>query len=280
MRHHVLVSFAAAGLSVGLAAAASAADLDRPAPTPVYTKAQPLPPPTWTGFYVGGNVGYSWGPWGSASNQKIFNFESTTASPKVDGVIGGLQAGYNWQYNPQWVFGLEADIQITGEKAKQSWGDPGVPVPPPPSTDGGGISDFVPRLGGPASLASEWNFPWFGTARARFGYVATPTSLLYATGGLAFGESQYKFNFSQPGAAQVPAPTNYALSNRPTRLGFALGGGAETKLDRNWSVKFEYLYVDLGTASINTTDIDGMPFKVDYHVRDHIARVGVNYSFK
>src|SRR5215472_7691373 len=151
MRHHVLVSFAAAGLSVGLAAAASAADLDRPAPTPVYTKAQPLPPPTWTGFYVGGNVGYSWGPWGSASNQKIFNFESTTASPKVDGVIGGLQAGYNWQYNPQWVFGLEADIQITGEKAKQSWGDPELPVPQVCGVECD--NDFVPRFGGPASLA-------------------------------------------------------------------------------------------------------------------------------
>src|SRR5215472_5875745 len=204
MRHHVLVSFAAAGLSVGLAAAASAADLDRPAPTPVYTKAQPLPPPTWTGFYVGGNVGYSWGPWGSASNQKVFNFESTTASPKVDGVIGGLQAGYNWQYNPQWVLGVEADIQITGEKARQSWGDPGLPVTSEIN------DDFVPRSGGPASLSSEWAFPWFGTARARAGYVATPNTLLYATGGLAFGESQYKFNFSQPGAA--PAPTNYALS--------------------------------------------------------------------
>jgi outer membrane immunogenic protein len=274
MRHHVLMSFAAAGLSVGLAASALAADLGRPAPAPVYTKAQPLPPPpTWTGFYVGGNVGYSWGPWDTTSNQKVFNFESTTASPKVDGVIGGLQVGYNWQYNPQWVFGLEADFQITGEKAKQSWGDPEIPVP-----DFCRACDFVPRLGGPASLASEWDLPWFGTARARFGYVATPTSLLYATGGLAFGESRYKFNFSQPGAAA--APTSYALSNSQTRLGFALGGGAETKLDRNWSVKFEYLYVDLGTASINTTDIDGKPFSVDYHVRDHIARVGLNYSFK
>jgi outer membrane immunogenic protein len=270
MRRQLIASVTAAGLGVGLAVAASAADL------PVYAKAPPLPP-TWTGFYVGGNVGYSWGPWDTASNQKIFNFESTTASPKVDGVIGGLQAGYNWQFNPQWVFGIEADVQVTGEKAKQNWEDPGVPVPllPPPLP-----GDFVPRVGGPASLSSEWDLPWFGTARARAGYLATPSSLLYATGGLAFGESRYKFNFSQPGAAAVPAPTGYALSSSQTRVGFAVGAGAETKLDRNWSVKFEYLYVDLGTASINTTDIDGQPFRVDYHVRDHIARVGLNYSFK
>jgi outer membrane immunogenic protein len=270
MRRRFVASLTIAGLSVGLAASAFAADL------PVYTKAPPLALATWTGFYVGGNVGHSWGPWETASNQKVFNFESTTASPKVDGVVGGLQAGYNWQYNPQWVFGLEADIQITGEKAKQGWGDPGLPIPPNNCC----ADDFVPRIGGPASLASEWDLPWFGTARARVGYLATPTSLLYATGGLAFGESQYKFNFSQPGAAIVPAPTSYALSNSQTRIGFAAGGGAETKIDRNWSVKFEYLYVDLGTASINTTDIDGKPFSVDNHVRDHIARVGVNYSFK
>jgi outer membrane immunogenic protein len=269
MRRHLVASLTAAGLSVGLVASASAADL------PVYTKAPPLPP-TWTGFYLGGNVGYSWGPWDTTSNQKIFDFESTTASPKVDGVIGGLQAGYNWQYNPQWVFGIEADIQVTGEKAKQSWGDPGLPVAPPqPPPD-----DFVPRVGGPASLSSEWNLPWFGTARARAGYLTSSTTLFYATGGLAFGESRYKFNFSQPRAGAIPAPTDYALSNSQTRVGYAVGAGAETKLDKNWSVKFEYLYVDLGTASINTTDIDGQPFRVDNHVRDHIARVGVNYSFK
>jgi|HubBroStandDraft_6_1064221.scaffolds.fasta_scaffold153901_3 outer membrane immunogenic protein len=272
MRRHLIASLTAAGLSLGLATATSAADL------PVYTKAKPLPlPPTWTGFYVGGNAGYSWGPWDATSNQKVFNFESTTANPKVNGVIGGLQAGYNWQYNPQWVFGIEGDIQITGEKAKQSWGDPGLPIPPPPAPPD---NDFVPRVGGPASLSSQWDFPWFGTARARAGYLATPTSLLYATGGLAFGEAKYKFNFSQPGAAATSAPTSYSLSSSDTRVGFAVGAGAETKLDRNWSVKFEYLYVDLGTASINTTDIDGKPFSVDYHVRDHIARVGLNYSFK
>lgn len=263
MHRYLMASVAVLALGIG---AASAADL-----APIYTKAPIAAPYTWAGFYAGANAGYSWGPWGTTSNQEIFNFESTTASPKVDGVIGGLQAGYNWQYSPQWVLGVEADIQITGEKATQNWGDPEIPVVPT-------VKDFIGRCCGPASLSSEWQFPWFGTARVRAGYLATPTWLLYATGGLAFGESQYKFNFSQPGAA--PPPTSYSLSSGETRVGYALGAGAETKLDKNWSVKFEYLYIDLGTASVNTTDIDGAPFSVTYHVRDHIARVGVNYSFK
>jgi hypothetical protein len=52
-----------------------------------------------------------------------------------------------------------------------------------------------------------------------------------------------------------------------------------SKLDRYWSVKGEYLFVDLGTRTINTRDIDGVPFRVSYTVRDHIARIGLNYAF-
>ncbi len=102
------------------------------------------------------------------------------------------------------------------------------------------------------------------------------------TGGLAIGESKYSFTFSQPGAvlnAFGSTATNYALSSQKTTVGFALGAGTEYRIDRNWSMKFEYLYVDLGTVTINTVDIDGVPFRVDYHVRDHIARIGLNYRF-
>jgi outer membrane immunogenic protein len=62
-------------------------------------------------------------------------------------------------------------------------------------------------------------------------------------------------------------------------VGYAVGAGAEVKLDRYWSVKGEYLFVDLGTRTINTRDIDGVPFRVSYTVRDHIARIGLNYAF-
>jgi len=255
----------------GFASVASAADM--PVKAPVY-KAPPPVVDLWTGFYVGANIGYSWGPWSSDSNQAIFNFESFSASPKVNGVLGGLQAGYNWKMSPQWLWGIEGDIQITGEKASQDWTDPGLPVTPPQL-----LTTFVPRTGGPAALSSEWKFPWFGTVRLRAGYLPAENWLLYVTGGVAFGESKYSFNFSQPGAAAVPAPTAYSLSQTSTNVGFAVGGGAEVKIDRHWSVKAEYLYVDLGTRTINTTDIDGFPFSVSYKVRDHIARIGLNYAF-
>jgi outer membrane immunogenic protein len=178
-----------------------------------------------------------------------------------------VQAGYNWRVAPQWILGIEGDVQITGEKASETWTDPEIPTPQ--------IQNFVPSVGGPATLSSEWKFPWFGTLRLRTGYNPAENWLLYVTGGLAVGESKYSFNFSQPGTT----PSTYALSQSSTNVGFAVGGGAEVKLDRHWSVKAEYLYVDLGTHTINTTDIDGAPFSVSYRVRDQIARIGLNYFF-
>jgi outer membrane immunogenic protein len=268
-----IVSAAVAVSAIVGISAASAADMAVKAP--VY-KALPVVDP-WVGFYVGANVGGSWGDWRADSNQRIYNFEQFTARPKVDGVLGGVQAGFNWRVAPQWLFGIEADIQATGEKARQSWIDP--ELPPNRLVL---INDFVPRPGGPATLSHEWKFPWFGTVRLRVGYNPTPDWLLYVTGGLAYGESQYTFNFMQPGAAANQfgsTATTYALRQSSTNIGYAVGFGGEYKLTRNWSIKAEYLYVDLGKRTIVTTDIDGAPFRVGYSVNDHIGRVGINYAF-
>jgi outer membrane immunogenic protein len=177
--------------------------------------------------------------------------------------------------NGQWLFGIEGDIQITGEKASHNWSDPELPI------DDGGTAAFVPRAGGPATLSHQWELPWFATLRLRAGVTPVDNWLFYVTGGLAVGEARYSFDFSQPGAAFnfVPAPTSYSLSKSTTRVGFTLGFGTEARLDANWSVKLEYLYVDLGKVSIDTVDIDGDPFHADYHARDHILRIGLNYRF-
>jgi outer membrane immunogenic protein len=94
------------------------------------------------------------------------------------------------------------------------------------------------------------------------------------TGGLAVGESKYEMSFSQPGAGRF-----YSLSSNETRVGWTVGGGIETAFANNWSAKLEYLYIDLGTHSIDTVDVDGAPFHVEHEVRDHILRVGLNYKF-
>ena len=121
---------------LGLATGALAADLpSRRAPAPIIAA---VPVFTWTGFYVGVNAGYTWGPWDASSSQIIFD-PSATHDAKVNGGLVGLQAGYNWQAGG-WVYGLEGDIQYTGAKDTDAWTAPGVPLPPPPQTNPLGLS--------------------------------------------------------------------------------------------------------------------------------------------
>ena len=164
---------------IGFAAinAASAADLalKAPPPAPVYS---------WTGFYIGANVGYSWGKAKSFYDDPNFGaFGGGTPVPpsfnplsqKLDGVIGGGQIGYNWQVDKSWVLGLEADIQGSGERGSASFSDP--------YSVGTDCDIFCSTVSGTMKVALDW----FGTARARVGVLVTPTTMLYGTGGLAFG---------------------------------------------------------------------------------------------
>ncbi|HWP14628.1 MAG TPA: outer membrane beta-barrel protein, partial [Xanthobacteraceae bacterium] len=102
----------------------------------------------WNGFYVGANLGYQWGSvtnWGGAS---------------PSGISGGGQIGYNFQVHPNWVLGLEADIQ--GSAAEDTF------------------------------AAYKFSNPWFGTVRGRAGY-AMNNVLFYVTGGLAYGGGRVEF---------------------------------------------------------------------------------------
>ena len=268
MRSVLLSASISAVSAIVLTQFASAADLPRKAPAPVAI------PYNWTGFYVGVNAGYTWGPWDASSNQIIFD-PSASHDAKVNGGLVGLQAGYNWQ-SGAWVYGLEGDIQITGAKDTDAWTAPGAPpivVPAP------GLEDFLPGPpgGGPMSFTHEWKFPWFGTLRGRLGFLPAERWLLYVTGGLAVGETKYNMTFSQPAAVRPFNP--YSLSDDVTRVGWTVGAGVETAFANNWSAKLEYLYVDLGTRSIDTFDVDGAPFHVEYRIRNNIVRVGLNYKF-
>src|SRR6266566_3741224 len=130
---------ATTGFVVLAAASAGAADMSaRPvAPVPVYS---------WTGIYWGGNVGYSWGQ--SKNDRTLVGFGVTaTESQDMDGVIGGAQTGYNYQFGA-WVLGLEADIQASGQKGGSTFQVSGLPT---------------------ATLTTDHKLEWFGTARPRLG---------------------------------------------------------------------------------------------------------------
>jgi outer membrane immunogenic protein len=261
-------------LAAMIAAPAMAADMPLKAPPMV------APLYSWTGFYIGANVGYSWGKARSDYYDPNFGaFGASSFNPlseKLDGVIGGGQIGYNWQANSTWVFGLEADIQGSGERGRSSFSDP--------YSLGVDCDIFCSTVSGTMRAAIDW----FGTVRGRAGVLATPTTLLYVTGGLAYGGVKSSGNITDAcfiGAPPACTPLSWAFSNTSTKAGWTVGGGVEGVVPNsiNWTWKIEYLYLNLGSVSGTgfeaSADFGLLPYSWSTRVTDNILRVGVNYHF-
>ena len=265
--------------SVSLAAVAA----DLPIKAPVY-KAPAVAPFSWTGFYAGGNVGYSWGhsdlSFGSSADLGV-DVGIPPLGLKPDGIIGGLQAGYNWQTNRNWVFGIETDFQWSGQKD---------------STVGGGDFDFE-GTSGSFSYSAHSKLAWMGTLRGRVGFVpdTMPRTMFYGTGGLAYGRVKTSLSASvicdNCGNEGEGFSAQLFASQSKTKVGFAVGAGVESAFADRWTWKVEYLYVDLGSVSGTmaaniscVTDISGFcpsATSLNYSNKftDNILRVGLNYKF-
>jgi outer membrane immunogenic protein len=224
---------------------------------------------SWTGWYAGGNIGYSWGKASSTYNEPALGGVglpttiSTTES--LNGPIGGGQIGYNWQASPLWVFGIESDLQFSGEKGSS-----------------GPISLFCVdcEFSGAVSQTHSTDIQWFGTVRGRAGILFNPTLLLYATGGLAYG--QIKVSGTLTDTSCIPSNCVWSYGTTTTQVGWVAGFGVEGALPTmpGWSWKAEYLYIDFGTISGSGFDTDfSGPFTWSTSVTDQILRVGVNYHF-
>ena len=233
---------------LALAATASAADLARRpsyiAPSLVHA------PPSWEGFYVGGNIGGGWAhvPADFSTTGPVFG----TADNHMTGFAGGAQLGYNWQRGPL-VLGAETDFQFTNIKGSLS-------------------TSCAATLCGVSQAASyDQKVPWFGTVRGRVGY-AQDGWLLYATGGYAYARLETDASASA-GALMA------TLSQKEFRNGWTAGGGIEVALNPHWSLKAEYLYMDFG-ASSTTWTVPGLPTLNDSSkLNMSVVRTGVNYRF-
>jgi outer membrane immunogenic protein len=253
--------------------AAVAADLPPAYKAPVKAIA---PASSWNGLYIGGNVGYGWDS--GSSGVSAFATDPTLApalaailaagsyptslSPSAKGVIGGGQIGYNWQLPSQWVIGLETDLQGSGIKGSDSQ----TRSPPFFDTTSTGVTKSI---------------DWFGTVRGRVGFLVTPQWLLYGTGGLAYGETKSSFTTTDLTFGCLPGRTACANgASSGVRAGWTAGAGAEAMLAPNWSVKLEYLYVDLGGRSVSAPAFTlPVVFSSSTAFREQIARVGLNYHF-
>jgi outer membrane immunogenic protein len=263
-----IVSAAIALSAIAGIGAASAADLaTRPySKAPVYVE----PGYDWTGFYIGANVGYSWGRSADTSSLSAgaggpVLFTDTNRS-NMNGVVGGGQIGYNWQMQ-NWLWGLEADFQGTGQRGSHSYTCPtGVCTAP------FGVVAPFPGPAVPATLSQQ--IDWFGTFRGRAGVLVSPKVLLYATGGLAYGQVDSRLTLAG------------ATTANDINAGWTVGGGVEGVIDGNWTARLEYLYVDLGRVSetfgSTVVALGGaatLASSFSSRVTDNIVRVGLNYKF-
>ncbi|MDO9297447.1 outer membrane protein [Bradyrhizobium sp.] len=268
----------AAFAAMAASSVASAADI-----APRYTKA---PPPvvevwTWDKFYVGGNVGYSWGR-SDTSGTFYNNLTGVQLSPtesgiiNLDGFVIGGQVGKNWQYG-NWVVGVELDGQWTDQKGGRGFTCV-TPAAPP-----GGICNFItagPGAGVSPTTTFNQHIEWFVTLRPRVGMLVTPSALLYVTGGLAVAGINTDGVISGFTPAQVP--TSVAWSNDATKWGWVVGAGVEARLGGNWTGKLEGLYMDYGSVSGSPVLLtSNPPLRFDYtsKVTDVVLRAGVNYHF-
>jgi outer membrane immunogenic protein len=275
MRSFKLGVFALA--AVALATPVLAADL------PV--KAAPIVAPVynWSGWYVGANVGYSWG----RSNTDVAFLTNpggviipppagsiTSAGFDMDGWVAGGQLGVNWQ-SGQWLLGLEADIQWTGQKGAANFlcaaaGAAGPCFP--------GLTATLPAGITGVSVLLDQKLEWFGTARARVGFLPSPNWLLYVTGGLAYGEITTSALHTSVNLAGTAVTTAASFSD--TNFGWTVGGGFEGVISGPWTAKLEYLYMDLGSVSGTIVPVAPLAQAAfSSKITDHILRVGLNYRF-
>jgi opacity protein-like surface antigen len=245
------------------------------AKAPMLFKAPILVAWTWAGPYIGGTIGYSAG---KSKTDTIFSdtgsgaeLFATNGSRRLDGAIGGAQAGYNWLAG-MFLAGVEGDLNYSGQRAKLNAVCPGEICNP-------GLIGVIGDPSVTAKFEQSQKLEWFATVRARLGVATTPDAIAYVTGGLAVGEVMTAgtvFGFDGDGN-----PVNTIVSSHNTKAGWTIGGGLEGRLVGNWTAKIEYLYLDLGSVTTVPATAPNATVATAFNSRitDNLVRVGVNYKF-
>ena len=261
MRSLMRLSIIAAGLAA--AGQASAADMA--------IKAPPAPPPVvqnWTGFYIGGHIGGGVtdgdlrADYLSPGPPIVFGVNPTVAHASASGVLGGVQGGFNWQFAPNWVGGVEGDFSWTRMDST--------------FTTFGTYTSGFPNTTQPTTWMRDLN--WLASARARLGFLATPSLLLYGTGGGAWGNFDYSGSFVNT----TPGSNNWLSPFSSTRSGYVVGAGAEWMFAPHWLVRGEYLFYHLGGTSQLATNPQFTAFPILFTfgaTNINVGRLAVSYKF-
>jgi outer membrane immunogenic protein len=257
---------------VGFVSVASAADL--PVKAPVYKAPPPARVFSWTGCYLGAQVGASRGHTDfSTSNPSFFQvFSATGEAIRVDtsGVLGGGQVGCDWQLAPNWVIGIEGAAAWANIKGSTD-------VAPAPGVTTGALNAKTDFL---ASVTARVGWTW-------------DRWMFFGKGGVAFAHDKYSFDGQTfiPGCFTQTGPvvclvqftgTPFAYNASQTHVGWTVGAGVEWAFLNNWSAKLEYDFYDFGSRQYGFVDSTGnfpqvVPVSIDQTIQT--VKFGVNYRF-
>jgi outer membrane immunogenic protein len=253
------------------AAATTLAVLSVPAAAADMLVANKTPPPVfnWTGFYVGGDIGVT-ATTGDAQSNALPSSVVPSGVQQISGGVGGGGnfagggfAGYNLQFAPTWVAGIEADWTAinTDGRLTSNWLD----------------NTSVMVQNATTTLSTE--LQWAASVRGRIGYLIVPSFLAYATGGIAWGKWEYGAN-SNDSAIGYAANTAFAK----TELGWVAGIGFEWAPFSHYGLllRAEYLNYRFGGAQA-TAAASGFPTAPSAYLWSspdvNVGRIGASYKF-
>jgi outer membrane immunogenic protein len=230
---------------------------------PVKALPPPVPTLSWTGCYIGGDVGAGWVR--DSDNETV----KATGAPSIfspaptniatpDGVKLGGYIGCDYQYAGGFVIGALGDVQwanIRGGSAQF----PNSGNPAPPFFGVTGVNDFY-----------ETRADFQASARARVGYAFNHW-LVYATGGVAF------LDVTEHDVLQSAPPVGAFTNNTSTRTGWTVGAGADYAFTNNWIGRVEYRYSDFGTFSYSSALFT--TFTENHRITENQVLVGLHYKF-
>jgi outer membrane immunogenic protein len=248
-------AFLAAILSGALLTSGNALAADLPVKAPVRAPVV-APAYNWTGFYIGAHVGGGWtdSDWvhvqcNCGGGADMGGPGAHVASADGSGLLGGVQVGFNYQFAPNWLIGVEGQFSWTGIDGEHVW------------TGGNGDPH-----------TASFDIGWIATLGPRLGYVYGG-GFIFVKGGVAWADIDYDHtHLMQAG------PTLHAVSSSETRTGWFIGAGLEHALWNQDSWKIEYNFVDLGSKELTLTgNCCSVVFNVDQQI--HIVKAGINFRF-
>ena len=237
---------------VVLSSAAFAADLPSKKTAPVMAAA-PMAF-SWTGAYVGADLGYDWGNTRTV-DVTGYNLAGSVITHHDNGAQFNVHAGYNYQSGAA-VFGVEGELGYFGLR---------------------GSKQYAPYIGVrlPTDSRSITKSDFYGALTGRLGFTPTERSLLYVKGGFVLANLRNNYIDTDPNGTTLVSGT----STSTPRFGWTLGAGGEYAFTNNWSVRLEYNHYDFGKKSHVALSAASAPFTFSHKTTAETVRIGLNYKF-